>query len=206
MSDGAVEADKRWNPLRGLYNWVMGHAEGPYALWLLAAISFAESSFFPMPPDVLMIPMIMVHREKAFKLAAWTAMWSVIGGMLGYAIGSLLYHTVGMWLIKVYGMGPDIETFRTAFKTHGALIVLQGLTPVPYKIVSIASGVAGLSFPLFIVLSTITRSFRFLIVGALLYWFGDPVRVFLEKYLGWVVLIVLLVIIAGYWGARHLFS
>lgn len=204
MSDG-VKAYAGWNPLRRLYAWVMRRAQGPNAWWVLAALSFAESSFFPMPPDVLMIPMILADRKRAFLIAGWTALWSVIGGLLGYAIGSLLYHTVGHWLIQVYGMGPDIESFRAAFKKYGPLIVLQGLTPIPYKIVTIASGVAGMYLPLFVALSAITRGFRFTIVAALLYWFGDPVRVFLEKYLELLVLGVLVIIVLGYVAARHMF-
>jgi membrane protein YqaA with SNARE-associated domain len=205
MSDGA-QARKRWNPLRGLYTWVMGHAEGPYAWWFLAALSFAESSFFPMPPDVMMIPMIMADRKRAFQLAGWTALWSVIGGAFGYLIGAGLYNSVGHWLIQMYGMGGDIAAFRAAYHKYGAWMVLQGMTPIPYKIISIASGFAGFNFFLFMALSTVTRGFRFLIVGAALFWFGDPVRVFIEKYLEWVVIGVLLVIIAGYLVARHIFS
>ena len=206
MSDGAAGVQKRWSPLRGLYTWVMGHAEGPYAWWILAGLSFAESSFFPMPPDVMMIPMIMAdRRHRAFHLAAWTALWSVIGGAFGYLIGAALYNSVGHWLIQMYGMGGDIAAFRAAYHKYGAWMVLQGMTPIPYKIVSIASGFAGFNFPLFMVLSAITRSFRFMIVGAGLYFFGEPVRVFIEKYLEWVVIMALIGIIGGYVLVRHLF-
>jgi membrane protein YqaA with SNARE-associated domain len=206
MSDGAAGAAKRWNPLRSLYTWIMSHAEGPNAPWVLAALSFAESSFFPMPPDIVMIPMIMADRNKAFRLVMWTAMWSVIGGAFGYLIGSLLYNSVGHWLIQMYGMGGDIAAFRAAYHKYGSWMVLQGMTPIPYKIVSIASGFAGFNFFLFMGLSAITRTFRFMLVGAGLYFFGEPVRVFIEKYLEWVVIAVLLVIIGGYVLARHLFS
>jgi membrane protein YqaA with SNARE-associated domain len=207
MSDGAAQIRKRWSPLRGLYTWVMAQAEGRHAWWVLAGLSFAESSFFPMPPDVMMIPMIMAdRRHRAFQLAAWTALWSVIGGAFGYLIGSLLYNSVGHWLIQMYGMGGDIAAFRAAYHKYGAWMVVQGMTPIPYKIVAIASGFAGFNFFLFMGLSAITRSFRFLIVGAALYWFGEPVRVFIEKYLEFVVIGLLVMVIAGYFVARRLFS
>src|ERR1700753_3531065 len=111
MSDGAAEAAKRWNPLRSLYTWIMSHAEGPNAPWVLAALSFAESSFFPMPPDIVMIPMIMADRSRALRLVLWTAMWSVIGGAFGYLIGSLLFNFVGHWLIPMYWIGGELARF-----------------------------------------------------------------------------------------------
>ena len=204
MANGA-EARARWNPLRSLYAWVMKNAEGRYAWATMAAIAFAESSFFPMPPDFVMIPMALKQRDRAFILAAWCMAWSVAGGLLGYAIGSMLYNSVGQWLIQVYGMGGDIESFRAAYQKYGAFIVLQGITPIPYKIVTIASGFAGMNFGLFLVLSLITRSVRFMGVGALIYFFGEPVRLAIEKYLEWVMVGFLAVVIAGYLIARYVF-
>lgn len=205
MSNG-VEARVRWNPLRSLYAWVMRHAEGPNAWAVLAALSFAESSFFPMPPDVLMIPMILANRRRAFALGAWTALWSVIGGLLGYALGSLLYNSVGKWLIEVYGMGGDIAAFQHTFVKCGPLIVLQGMTPIPFKLITIASGFAHLPLLLFITLSTITRSFRFMAVATVLYAMGDRARVFVEKYLPIILLVLLVIVVAGFFLARTVFS
>ena len=204
MSNEA-QARKRWNPLRRLYAWVMRHSEGPHAWAALAALSFAESSFFPMPPDVMLIPMIMKDRRHAFRLALWCAAWSVLGGLLGYAIGHLLYNSVGHWLISMYGMGDDISAFRIAYKKYGYWIVLQGLTPIPYKIVSIASGFADFPLLIFVGLSAVTRTIRFTIVSALLYFIGEPARVFIEKYLELVVVGFLVVVVIGYLIARHLF-
>ena len=201
-----VEAQRRWNPLRSLYAWVMRNAEGRYAWATMAAIAFAESSFFPMPPDFVMIPMALKNRNRAFVLAAWCTFFSVAGGLVGYAIGSLLYDSVGQWLINVYGMGGDIEAFRTAYNKYGALIVLQGITPIPYKIVTIASGFAGMNLGLFVILSVITRSFRFGIVAALIYFFGEPVRIAIEKYLEVVLLVFLVIVVAGYLIARYVFQ
>jgi membrane protein YqaA with SNARE-associated domain len=204
MSSG-VEARTRWNPLRGLYAWIMHNAEGHYAWATMAAIAFAESSFFPMPPDIVMIPMALKNRRRAFLLAAWCTLFSVAGGLVGYLIGSLLYDSVGEWLIRVYGMGGDIDSFRTAYNKYGALIVLQGLTPIPYKIVTIASGFAGMNLALFFVLSLITRTIRFMGVAALIYFFGEPVRMAIEKYLEWVIVGFLIVVVSGYFIARYVF-
>ena len=204
MSSG-VEARTRWNPLRGLYAWIMHNAEGHYAWATMAAIAFAESSFFPMPPDIVMIPMALKNRRRAFLLAAWCTLFSVAGGLVGYLIGSLLYDSVGEWLIRVYGMGGDIDSFRTAYNKYGALIVLQGLTPIPYKIVTIASGFAGMNLALFFVLSLITRTIRFMGVAALIYFFGEPVRMAIEKYLEWVMVGFLIVVVSGYFIARYVF-
>ena len=204
MANG-VAARGRWNPLRGLYAWVMHNAQGKYAWATMAAIAFAESSFFPMPPDIVMVPMALKNRRRAFLMAACCTLFSVLGGLLGYLIGSWLYDSVGEWLIRMYGMGGDIESFRVAYNKYGALIVLQGLTPIPYKIVTIASGFAGMNLALFLVLSVITRSIRFMGVAALIYFFGEPVRVAIEKYLEWVLVGFLVIIVAGYFIARYVF-
>jgi membrane protein YqaA with SNARE-associated domain len=203
MANGVARV--RRSPLRGLYAWVMHNAEGKYAWATMAAIAFAESSFFPMPPDIVMIPMALKNRQRAFLLAAWCTLFSVAGGLLGYLIGSWLYDSVGEWLIRMYGMGGDIETFRAAYNKYGALIVLQGLTPIPYKIVTIASGFAGMNLALFLVLSVITRTIRFMGVAALIYFFGEPVRMAIEKYLEWVMVGFLVVVVAGYFIARIVF-
>jgi len=204
MANG-VHARTGWNPLRGLYAWVMRNAEGPHAWAVMAAIAFAESSFFPMPPDFVMIPMALKRRHRAFVYAGWCVLWSVLGGMLGYAIGSWLYDSVGEWLIRVYGMGGDIDAFRLAYQKYGALIVLQGLTPIPYKLVTIASGFAGMNLALFFILSVVTRSIRFMGVAALIYYFGEPVRLAIEKYLEWVLVAFLVVVVGGYLIARYAF-
>ena len=183
MANG-VEARTGWNPLRGLYAWVMRNAEGPHAWAVMAAIAFAESSFFPMPPDFVMIPMALKRRDRAFVFAGWCVLWSVAGGLLGYAIGSWLYDSVGEWLIRVYGMGGDIDTFRAAYQKYGALIVLQGLTPIPYKLVTITSGFAGYNFFWFVVLSVLTRGARFFVLAFLLHRYGATAREIIEKRLG----------------------
>ncbi len=170
--------------LRSLYNWTMAFASHRHATWALAGVSFAESSFFPIPPDVLLIPMVLAHRERAWLLAGICTMASVVGGIAGYMIGALLYDSLGAWLINLYGYGTQVEAFRRAYAEWGTWIILiKGLTPIPYKIVTITSGFAGYDFVWFIILSAITRAGRFFIVAGLLYLYGDPVRSFIERRL-----------------------
>lgn len=203
MANGA-EARGRWNPLRSLYAWVMKNAEGRYAWATMAAIAFAESSFFPMPPDIVMIPMALKNRKRAFVLAAWCTFWSVLGGLLGYALGSWLYDSVGQWLIRAYSMGDDIALFQQIFNRYSWLIVLQGLTPIPYKLVTITAGFAGMNLGFFMTLSVITRSIRFFGVAALIYRYGEPVRLVIEKYLEIVIVIFLVLVTIGYFVFRYI--
>ncbi len=206
MMSETPEVAVRGGPMRAMYDWVMRHAAGPHAFWFLGAIAFAESSFFPIPPDVMLVPMTLANRHRAFLLAGWCTLMSVLGGILGYAIGSLLYDSVGHWLIQVYGYGDKLEEFRHLYAQWGAWIILiKGMTPIPYKLVTIASGFAGYNFPLFVLLSAITRGARFLIVAALLYWFGEPVREFIEKRLELVMLGFLVLIVGGFVIARYAF-
>jgi membrane protein YqaA with SNARE-associated domain len=191
--------------LHRLYNWTMRHAHGPNARQALFWVSFAESSFFPLPPDVMLVPMVLADRRKAFYLAALCTLASVLGGLLGYAIGYFLYETVGLWIMSLYGGLEKVDEFRTMYAEYGAWIILiKGLTPIPYKIVTIASGLAGYSLFWFIVLSTITRAARFFLVAALLYRFGEPIREFIEKRLELVTSALLVVIVLGFVGAKYL--
>jgi membrane protein YqaA with SNARE-associated domain len=139
-----VEAAEPRSLLRRLYDWCLAAAHKPHALWTMGAVSFAESSFFPVPPDVMLIPMALARPERAYVMATWCTVTSVAGGLLGYAIGALLYDSVGAWLISLYGYGDKVEAFREAYAEWGAwIILLKGLTPIPYKIVTITSGFAG---------------------------------------------------------------
>src|ERR1700687_1990724 len=140
--------------LRAVYDWCIAAAHKPYALWLMGAVPLAESSFFPIPPDTMLIPMSLARPEKAWTYATICTFTSVAGGVLGYAIGSLLYDSVGHWLISLYGYGDKVEAFREAYARWGSLIILlKGVTPIPYKIVTIPSGFAGYSLGLFMVFS-----------------------------------------------------
>ncbi|HVZ68715.1 MAG TPA: YqaA family protein [Rhizomicrobium sp.] len=202
---GDTGTAERAGPLRGLYFWLMRHAEGRHAWTMLAIVAFAEASFFPIPPDVMLIPMALADRKRAFMLAGWCMLWSVLGGLLGYAIGSLLYDSIGQWLIRAYGYGADLEKFRALYAEYGAWIILiKGATPIPYKLVTIASGFAGYNLFLFVILSAITRGARFGIVAGLLAWFGEPIRNFIEKRLEYVMIGFLAVIILGFLIARYI--
>ena len=170
--------------LRQLYNWTMSFAERRNARWALAGISFAESSFFPIPPDVLLIPMILANRYRALELALVCTLASVLGGVFGYAIGALLYDTVGVWLINLYGYQDKMAAFREAYAAWGMWIVLlAGFTPVPYKVFTIASGLAAYDLLPFIIFSAIGRGGRFFLLAGLLYYYGEPIRGFIEKRL-----------------------
>ncbi|MDX2263395.1 MAG: YqaA family protein [Hyphomicrobiales bacterium] len=185
--------------LRGLYNWTMRFAGKPYAVGALVAVSFAESSFFPIPPDVLLIPMALARRDKALTLAGWCTLASVAGGILGYAIGALLYDSVGQWLINAYGYGDKVEQFRAWYADYGAWIILiKGLTPIPYKLVTIASGIAGYDFLMFVLLSLITRGARFYLEAWLLKRYGEPIRDFIEHRLEWITAGVGAALIGGF--------
>ncbi|MBV8792221.1 MAG: DedA family protein [Pseudolabrys sp.] len=201
-----VEAAKPRSPIRRLYDWCIDAAGKPQAFWILGAVAFAESSFFPAPPDLMLIPMALAHPPRAFRLAAWCTAMSVLGGIFGYAIGALLYDSLGLWLIKLYGYGGKVEAFREAYVQWGAwIILLKGLTPIPYKVVTITSGFAGYNFALFVLLSVITRGARFFLLAFLLYRFGPQARGFIEKRLGLWMLITAIIFVAGLVGAIYLF-
>jgi membrane protein YqaA with SNARE-associated domain len=192
-----VEAAPPRNLLRRLYDWCIDAAHKPHAMWTMGAISFAESSFFPVPPDVMLIPMALARPERAYLMAAWCTAASVLGGVVGYAIGALLYDSVGAWLMQLYGYTDKVESFRAAYAEWGALIILlKGLTPIPYKIVTITSGFAGYNLALFILFSVIARAGRFLLLAFLLHRYGEQARTIIEKRLGlWVTLGAAVVVI-----------
>jgi membrane protein YqaA with SNARE-associated domain len=193
-----VEAAKPPSLLRRLYDWCVAAAHKPHALWIMGAVSFAESSFFPVPPDVMLIPMALAHPPRAYVLAAWCTATSVAGGVVGYAIGALLYDSVGFWLINLYGYADKVETFRAAYAQWGAwIILLKGLTPIPYKIVTITSGFAGYNLVLFIFFSIIARATRFFVLAFLLHRYGDQARHIIEKRLGLWVLLGAAVVVSG---------
>jgi membrane protein YqaA with SNARE-associated domain len=177
---------------RALYDWTLRLAGHRHAIRWVAIVSFcesSESSFFPIPPDVMVVPMILARRHQAYWIAAVVTVSSVLGGMLGYAIGMFLYDSIGQWLIRFYGMGEGIEQFREQFRTWGIeIILIKGLTPIPFKLVTIASGIAGFSFPAFVVASAATRGARFFAIAWLLKRYGAPMQDFIERRLtlvGW---------------------
>jgi len=185
--------------LKRIYNWCIYAADKPYALWILFAVSFAESSFFPIPPDVMLAPMSLARPKRAWLYAGVCTIASVLGGVLGYAIGALLYDSVGQWLINVYGLSGKVETFRQSYAEWGSLIILlKGLTPIPYKLVTITSGFAGYNISLFVLFSLITRGARFFIAAALFNRYGDWIRERIERHLALWVSVFAAVLVGGF--------
>ena len=185
--------------LKRIYDWCIDAAHKPYALWIMGAVSFAESSFFPVPPDVMLIPMSLARPQRAWLYAAICTATSVLGGVVGYAIGALLFDSVGQWLIQVYGLADKVDAFRASYAEWGAVIILlKGLTPIPYKLVTITSGFAGYNIILFILCSIVARGGRFFVVAILLNRYGDWIRVKIEKHLGLVVAVGTALLVLGF--------
>ena len=165
-----------------LYARVAALSTSPRAEPALAAVAFAESSFFPVPPDLLLAPMALAQPRRAWRFAFIATVASVLGGMVGYAIGAFLYDTVGRWLVNLYGYHDKMEALKQTYATWGWLVILvKGVTPIPYKLVTITSGALGYNFPLFVALSVLTRGARFFLVAGALNWFGDPLREAMER-------------------------
>ncbi len=192
--------------LRKMYDWMISLTQSRHAVLAMAAVSFAESSFFPLPPDLMLVPMGIANRQKVWYYAIICTIASVLGGILGYAIGALLYDSLGIWLINLYGLTGKMDTFRAWYQENGQwAILLKGLTPIPYKLVTITSGLAGYSFFWFVILSIITRAGRFLLLAALIHFFGEPIRAFIEKRLGLTLFLVGAVIVGGFVAVKYLF-
>lgn len=190
--------------LRKLYDWIIAYSAKPSAPWALALVSFAESSVFPVPPDVLQVPMTLARPDQAWRYALIATIASVLGGLVGYAIGALLYESVGKFLIDLYGYGNKVDQFRAAYAHYGHwVILLKGLTPIPYKLVTITSGFAEYNLFWFVVLSIITRGARFFLLAALLHYFGPVARDFIERRLGLVTLGLLAVVVLGLVAAAY---
>jgi membrane protein YqaA with SNARE-associated domain len=192
--------------LRRLYDWCIAAAYKPFATWIMGAVSFIESSFFPVPPDVMLIPMSLARPDKAYSYAFLCTWTSVAGGVLGYAIGSVLYDSVGQWVISLYGYGEKVDAFRQAYNQYGAwIILLKGLTPIPYKIVTITSGFAGYDLLMFILLSFVARGGRFYMLAFLLSRYGMRARAIIEERLGFWVTIGAVLMVVGIVAAIYLF-
>ena len=186
--------------LRRLYNWMIRYSTHPYATWILGTVSFIESSFFPLPPDPLYMAMLMENRHRVWRLAFLCTATSVAGGILGYYIGRVFFDTLGESIIHTYHLEQSFENMKTGFHRWGFwLIALKGLTPVPYKIVTITSGVVNLNLGTFILASIIARGFRFYLLAALFWFYGPEIKNFIEKNLALVSGLALGALVVGYW-------
>lgn len=191
--------------MRKLYDWMMRMAGSQRAPEALGAVSFVESSFFPIPPDVMLIPMVLARREKAFWYATIATVTSVLGGLLGYAIGYFLFDTIGQTLLNFYGYAEKFNQFAGKYNQYGAWIVfMAGLTPFPFKVITIASGTVAMNVPVFIIASIVGRSARFFAVAALLYLFGPPIRAFIERYFGILTVVFFMMLFGGFFAIKYL--
>jgi len=192
--------------IRRLYDWTMSLAATRHARVALAGVSFAESSFFPIPPDVLLIPMVLANRTAWWRLALLCTAASIVGAMVGYAIGMFLFEAIGRPILDLYGKEQSFDRISEWYNTYGGWGVLfAALTPFPYKVLTIFSGVTGLNFGIFVLVSIIGRSFRFFLVAFLLYRFGEPIRLFIERYLGLLFVIFMVLLIGGIYAIRYVF-
>jgi membrane protein YqaA with SNARE-associated domain len=192
--------------LRRLYDWTMAMAGGRYAVPALAGVSFAESSFFPIPPDIVLIPMVLAERARAWWYAFVATLSSVLGGLFGYLIGAVVFDQIALPLLEFYGYSEQFQTFADWFSDQGAWIVLfAGVTPFPYKVITITSGAVGLSLPVFILASIVARGLRFFLVAGLLYFFGPAIRDFIEKRLALVFTLFVVLLIGGFYLIRYVF-
>ncbi len=171
--------------IRRIYDWTLGLAQHRHALWALAVVAFVESSFFPIPPDILMIPMIIARPNRAWLIAGVALLASVLGGLLGYAIGALAFESLGQPILASLGKADAMAEFSTRFNDMGFWAVLvAGVTPFPYKVITIMSGWTGMPLSTFIMTSILARGLRFFVVAGLLWRFGAPIRDFIERRLG----------------------
>lgn len=185
--------------IRALYDWTMAQAERPYAIWVLAGVAFIESSIFPIPPDVLMIPMIIARPNRAWLIALVAMVASVLGGLLGYAIGAFAWESLGQPILMSLGKADAVEAFNTRFNDFGFWAVLTaGITPFPYKVITIMSGWTAMPLATFIATSILARGLRFFIAAAILRVAGAPARVFIEKHLGLVFTLFVALLIGGF--------
>lgn len=190
--------------LRRLYDWTMSLASGPRAPAALGAVSFVESSVFPIPPDILLIPMVISERRKAWWFATLCTITSVLGGLLGYVIGAFLFTQIAEPILAFYGYLDKFETFKEQYNDWGAWIVFfAGVTPFPFKVITIASGATGLNIVIFVLASIVARGLRFFVVAGLLYWLGPPIRNFIEARLGLVFTIFVVLLVGGFILAKY---
>ena len=199
-----IKAISGW--LRRLKQWVEGFAEKPGASWSLFGIAFAESSFFPIPPDVLLIALGVLKPRKAFLYALYCSIGSVLGGIFGYYVGLEFYDLAGRKIIEFYGLGEQYQHVRNLYDQNAfAALAIAGFTPIPYKVFTIAAGAFKISFLTLVAASAIGRSGRFFLVSALFYWFGPTIKVFIDKYLEALTIAFVVLLVLGFVAIRWIF-
>jgi membrane protein YqaA with SNARE-associated domain len=192
--------------LRRSYKWLIRNSDTKHAFWIIGTVSFLESCIFPVPPDIMLVPMIMANRARAWLLAGWCTLTSVLGGIVSYGIGYYFYEGFGRGLLEFYGYMEKFDSFRDNYNELGPWIVgIGGATPFPYKVITIASGMTSLDIGVFIGASILSRGVRFFAVCALLWYFGERLRGFIDRHLGKVTLASFVVIIGGFYCIKFLF-
>ena len=184
---------------RQLYDWTLEKSSRREATWFLSIISFAESSFFPIPPDIILIPMTLAKKTKAFLYAFICTISSVLGGILGYLIGILLFNSIGILLIDFYHLTNEVSEFKEYYNLYGAwIVIIAGFTPFPFKVITIASGLFELNFFIFLVSSILSRGARFYLISGLLYFFGNKIKIFIDKYFNFLTIIFFVLLIGSF--------
>lgn len=191
--------------VRKVYDWMLAMSASPNAMWFLALVAFAESSFFPIPPDIMLIPMVLAMPAKAWRIAAVATVSSVLGGYFGYGIGVFFFDLIAKPILSFYGYMQQFDVFKDYYHQLGAWIVFgAGITPFPYKVITIASGVVHLDLVTFTIASVIARGMRFYLVAWLLKKYGAPMKIFIEKHLGMLSILFLILLIGGFVAIKYL--
>ncbi len=192
--------------MRRLYDWMMRMARSDKAPHALFWVSFIESSFFPIPPDVMLVPMVLAQRLKAWWFASVATIGSVLGGALGYAIGYFFFEAIGKPILQLYGKADSFGQFAQWFNEWGVwILIIKGMTPFPYKVLTITAGVTAMPFLEFMIASVVARAMRFYLVAGLLYWFGEPIRDFIEKRLSLVTTVFVIALVGGFVAVKYVF-
>ena len=192
--------------LRRLYDWVLHWAETPYGTWALFLLAFCESSFFPVPPDILLIALAVAIPIKALKYALICSAGSVLGGCFGYLIGWQFMTSVGKGIINFYGFSQKFDYVKSLFMNYDAWAIgIAGFTPIPYKVFTIAAGAFNINFSVFVIASMVSRSARFFLVGGLIYIFGSAIQAFIDKYFNLLAVAFTVLLLAGFVIIKYLF-
>lgn len=206
MTTDQTPEKKRHGFVRRIYDWVLHWADTPWAVPALFLISFAESSFFPIPPDVLLIALCVGDRAKSWSFALWCSIASVLGGLAGYGIGMFFWDAVDQWFLGTVFSQEQFDNVRNLYAEHDFWIVfIAAFTPIPYKVITITAGVCGINLPMFLLASAVGRSARFFLVAGLIRRFGPPIREFLETRFELVTIAGTVLLVGGFVAARYMF-
>ncbi len=187
--------------IKRLYNKIMSLADHPQAIYFLALVSFTEASFFPIPPDVMLIPMVLMKPSRAWFFALIATIFSVLGGIFGYVIGAFSYEQFAEPILFSLGKEAEMLSFSNKYNQIGLwAVITAGISPIPFKVITIMSGATNLNFAVFLGASMFSRALRFFIVAGLLYFYGQGIKDFIERYLNWVFIFLVILLLFGFIG------